>query len=283
MTNITTEMLEKRIKMIQEGIEKKLFPLQNRKIYSSFARKNISYIEKLLQVCLSYLEVRSNYQTILSKENYKEMQQIYQNQRSLILVELQEIVRYLTCQEKRIDKILKIVQTLAKYDDEKISKLVTIWWDYTPAYSCNAPFYAKEFEEYKAYCKQKKLAKESALFSYSMQRELDYETYYHLASMELEERRVHQDRSFPTQINEQQEMQLITSFTEQKYLEEMSMTQLKNAYMAMQTAFQNELKYQITLGRKNKDVMNEYLDTEELIHKEYMRKKRLLLNGGEKK
>ena len=282
MAIITTEMLEKRIKMIQENIGKNLFPIQKRKMYHFLARKNISYIEKLLQVCLTYLEVRSNYQTILSKETYKEMQQIYQQERSLILVELQEIVRYLTGQEKRIDKILKIVQTLAKYDDEKISKLVAVWWDYTPAYSYNAPFYVKEFEEYKAYCKQKKLAKESALFSYSMQRELDYETYYHLASMELEER-IHQNMSFSTQITERLEIQLITSFTEQNYLKEMSMTQLKNAYMAMQTAFQNELEYQNTLGRKNKDVMNQYLDTEELIHREYIRKKRLLLNGGEKK
>ena len=204
---------------------------------------------------------------ILKKEDYDKFQDFYQKQKSLIVVTLYEIMRYLNAQESDITKILRAEKSIGNVQFAKETYALDCSGNRNsiPRASSEDAFYVKDYNQYQEWLKTTGGTYYPAFmypeyFYYSLINDLDYETYRHIAILNEEEETAWLEYVTPEKFVHLKDLEidkyLVTEFATPKYLKNLSNKQISEERLYLKYLLSSQPDDRIQMAEQN--VIEEY-------------------------
>ena len=278
MTNIT-ESLQKTIENIIKTMDEEAFPIQKKHLFRD--KQNEKILFSILSLCDKILSKSMDSDlknVILVQEDYELLKEYYQSQRNLIAVELQEILKVLCKKEQSLDKVENLAQILYRKTNWKNSYVSEIKKENrnSTKEEFDNPLYQSEFSAYKDWLDKQASSNLSLPITYSIQRDLSYDSYFHIACMELEETRVKNHNMTPERFAISHSLPeddlLITEHTKKRYLKKLSFEQIQGEHNALKQSLIYCMNLRTLKGRESTNEIEEYWDAMKRLEKEQQRR-----------
>ncbi len=290
---VIAEDLEKTIDSILENMEKRVFPMQTEILPKDSVNETLIF--SILELCKTILSRHIDYHTkgkILIQEDYETLRNHFQTQKNLIAVEIQEILRVLYNKDTKLDRVEKLGKIIAGngyFEKIYVSAINEINRKNSTEEFDNY-LYHTEFSAYNDWLEKNSLQGGSFPITYSIYHDLSYDSYFHIASMEEEEKRVNAQNMTPERFANAkklpEDITLITACLRKKYLKKLSTVQLQKEYETLEHTLIHCLSMRNRLYVRNlksreypKEEIEKYWDAMKCLEMEKQRRAQKLLKS----
>lgn len=279
MTNLTTESIINTLDGIMAKMNEETFPYQQNKLFQHMGNQRL--ILAILQICINTLSQKMNKNLeniILLPEDYNVLRECFQAQKSLVTLEIQEILKVLYKKRRKMDRVNRL--SILIVNNEQFGKSYASKICDAKQMSTKEEFdnylYHTHFSAYNDWL-AKNYAQEALYpLNYSIYYDLDYDSYFHIACMAQETKRVKKETMTPEKFAESknlpEDITLITAYVNKKYLKNLSISQLQSVRETLKLALKHLISMRSLRGREFTQEITEYWDCMDWIEKEQQKR-----------